>query len=98
MKISPTTPNYINQTYTKQASPATPKDSTGVANGSLSDSLNLSSKTLDLQKISKSMDIQPTDRQEYVSDIKLKVETNQYNINVEAVAEKMAGTLMDEIV
>ncbi|MBU1194276.1 MAG: flagellar biosynthesis anti-sigma factor FlgM [Proteobacteria bacterium] len=103
MKISGTTSNYINQTYTSRANSANQdarpaKNQDEAVNSSMADSINLSNRTKDLQKISQSMDTQPTDRQKYVSDIKLKVETNQYNINVEAVAEKMTGTLMDEIV
>lgn len=103
MKISSTTSNYINQTYTNKANPANQdtraaKNQDEAANTSKSDSINLSNRTKDLQKISQSMDTQPTDRQKYVSDIKLKVETNLYTINVEAVAEKMTGSLMDEIV
>lgn len=103
MKISGTTSNYINHTYTNKANSVNQdnkpvKNLDETSNSTMVDSINLSTRTKDLQKISQSMDSQSADRQKYVSDIKLKVETNQYNINVEAVAEKMTGTLMDEIV
>jgi len=101
MKISNSTPNYINQTYTNQA--------TNVANQNLksqkpagetepvTDSINFSDKTKDLQKIASAMDTDPTNRKKYVADIKQQVESNQYNLNAESVAEKMVGSLMNEI-
>lgn len=101
MKISGTTSNYINQTYTSQVNAANQdnkpvKNLEEAASNSISDNINLSTRTKDLQKISQSMELQAADRQKYVSDIKLRFEKNQYNINVEAVAEKMTGTLMNE--
>jgi len=100
MKISNSTQNYINQTYVNQTnSPAksqalkTEKPADEVAG----DSINLSPKTKDLQKISAAMDTEPTDRSKLVADLKYQVQTNQYNVNAEQVAEKMVGALMDEI-
>ncbi len=100
MKISNTTSNYIQQAYNQPASQRqkpqqVPAESPSSA---VADSINLSARTRDLQKISQSMDMPSENRDAYVADIKQKVETNQYNINVEAVAQKMAGALMDEIV
>ncbi|MBU1341072.1 MAG: flagellar biosynthesis anti-sigma factor FlgM [Proteobacteria bacterium] len=103
MKISNSTPNYINQTYANQANTAasqnvkSQKTADEAANETLTDSINFSGRTKDLQKISKAMETEPADRQKYVADIKQKVETNQYNINAETVAEKMVGSLMNEI-
>ncbi len=99
MKISNTTPNYINQTYTNQSKAAATKDlkSQPPVEETQTDSINLSSKTKDLQKISKALEIEPTNRQQYVADIKQKVENDQYDVNAESVAGKMVGILMDEI-
>jgi negative regulator of flagellin synthesis FlgM len=101
MKISNATLNYTNQTYANPANTA--------ANQSLnaqktadetfddkSDSVNISDRTKDLQKISKAMETDPVDREKYVADIKQKVETNQYNINAQTVADKLLGSFMNE--
>ncbi len=101
MKISNSTPNYINQTYTNQATNAAnqnpktqkPADETET----LTDSINFSDKTKDLQKVASAMETDPTDRKKYVADIKQQVESEQYNLNAESVAEKMVGSLMNEI-
>ena len=99
MKISNSTPNYINQTYANQANNAANQNvkPQKPADESQTDSINLSDRTKDLQKISKAMETEPVDRAELVADIKEKVETNQYNVNAETVAEKMVGSLMNEI-
>ena len=97
MKISNTTANYINQTYANQnqaaagQAPKTPKP----ADEMLTDSINLSGKTQDLQKISKALETESTERQGYVADLKQKVETGQYDVNAEKVAEKIVGQFMD---
>lgn len=99
MKISNSTPNYINQTYANQANNAANQNAAQqkTADEAQTDSLNLSGRTKDLQKIAAAIDTQPTDRKQYVADIKQQVETDQYNVNAETVAEKMVGSLMDEI-
>ncbi len=100
MKISNTPPNYINQTYTSQANGAdagqnlkSPKP----ADDTRTDSINLSSKTRDLQKISKALDSNAVERQNYVAEIKEQVENNLYNVNAEKVADKIVGAFMNEI-
>ena len=98
MKISNSTPNYINQTYTSQTNAAAnqnQKSQQQTADEVQKDSINLSGKTKDLQKISKALETEPTGRNEYVADIKQRVENNQYNVNAEKVAEKMVGVLFD---
>ena len=103
MKISNTTSNYINQTYAKPANAATSqglksqKTADATVAGAKTDSINFSALTKDLQKISKAMETDPTDRNKYVADLKQKVETNQYNVNAEAVAGKIVGSLMNGI-
>jgi len=97
MKISNTTPNYINQTYT-QNSAVNPQAKAPLSSDEApQDSINLSGRTRDLQKVSKALETEPTDREKKVADIKLQVENNQYNINAEAVAEKMIGGIFNEV-
>ena len=99
MKI--TTPNYTNQTYANPASNAvnqnlkSQKTADETANDKL-DSINFSGRTKDLQKISKAMETDPVDRQKYVADIKQKVETNQYDINAQTIADKIVGSYMNK--
>ncbi len=103
MKISNSPQNYINQTYANQISPAANSpskleksvDEPTIATSS--DSLNISPTTRDLQKISASMDTEPTDRTQLVEDLKQQVQAGQYTVNAEQVAEKMVGSLMDEL-
>lgn len=102
MKISSTTPNYINQTYANQANAAnqnlkSQKTADEVSSETKTDSINLSGRTKDLQKISKAMETDSAERNKYVADIKQKVETNQYTFNAETVAQKMVGFIMNEI-
>jgi flagellar biosynthesis anti-sigma factor FlgM len=99
MKISNSTPNYINQTYANQAANAAnqnQKNQKPVEEG-VADSINLSNRTKDLQKIESALETVPADRGKYVADIKQQVESNQYNINAENIAEKMIGSIMNEI-
>ena len=101
MKISSSTPNYINQTYANQgnaaAKPQTPARMEKAADEISADTLNLSPTTRDLQKISAAMDTEPADRKKLVADLKQQVQTNQYTVNAEQVAKKMVGSLMDEL-
>jgi len=102
MKITNTTPSYINQTYAKQADKSVAnqnlKTTETATNEPLTDSINLSDRTKDLQKISKALDTEPADRKKQVEDIKLQVKSNQYDINAETIAEKMIGSHMNELV
>jgi len=97
MKISNSTPSYVNQTYQNQANAAASQNQKSQlpADEVPSDSINLSGRTKDLQKITRSMDANSVERQKYVDQIKLKVENNQYNVNAEIVASKMLGELFD---
>lgn len=101
MKISNSTPNYINQTYSQSKPntggiPAAKQEKTYTE--SSGDSIQLSSKTKDLQRISKAFDVEPASRQEMVARLKESVQQNQYTVDAEKVAQKMAGMLMDELI
>jgi len=102
MKISSTTPHYMNQTYANQANAAnqnlkSQKTTDEVANETKADSINFSDRTKDLQKITKAMENDPIDRKKLVADLKQQVETNQYTVNADTVAQRMVGSLMDEV-
>ncbi len=45
----------------------------------------------------KAMETESADRKKYVDDIKLKVETDQYTMNAETTAEKIVGSIMNEV-
>ena len=97
MKISNTTPNYINQAYAGQVGNAANQNlKSQKPAAEKTDSINFSDQTKTLQKIDKAMETEPADRKKYVADIKQKVDTNQYNINAEAVAEKILGSFTNQ--
>ena len=99
MKISNSSTDYINQAYTNSTAKAT-REKPSVEQEALetrTDSINLSEKTRDLQKISQAMETEQPERAERVQQIKNQVQANQYNINAEQIAEKMVGSIMDEL-
>jgi flagellar biosynthesis anti-sigma factor FlgM len=100
MKISNSTPNYINQTYANQTTPTgnSPSKLEKPVDEPAGDSLNLSPTTKDLQKISAAMDTEPTERKMLVEDLKQQVQADQYTVNAEQVAEKMVGAIMNDLV
>ncbi len=99
MKISNSTPNYINQTYANQANNVANQNQKveKPAEEGVADSINLSNRTKDLQKVSQALETDTADRAKLVADLKQSVESNQYSVDVDKVAEKIAGTIMDEI-
>ncbi len=100
MKISNSTPNYINQTYGNQSKNVANQDPKleKPAEDIKTDSINLSDKTKDLQKISQNLESDTADRAKLVASLKESVETDQYTVDAEKVADKIAGSIMDEIV
>lgn len=105
MKISNTTTNYINQTYANQTNAAAQNEKTfkaaeEAAAAKATDSINLSARTRELQKIAGALETPDAEREKYVADIKQKVDSGTYDLNVDAVAEKMAKSLgrIDEII
>ena len=101
MKISGPTPNYIQQTYTSrnnQQTNATSRTKTGSGGEEpRGDSINLSQTTRDLQKVDQNLDTQSSERARRVAQLKEQVEAGQYTVNAEQVAEKMVGSIMDEL-
>ncbi len=96
MKISNT--NYIHQSYANAPAAKTEKGK-APASGVSGDSINLSSTTRDLQKIAAASESDPENRAKLVQDLKEKVQTNQYTINAEQIAEKMfTGFFANEVV
>jgi len=101
MKIINSTQQYINQSYAAGNANATANTSADQAKQSeepLSDSINLSATTRDLQKISVASADEPKDRAQKVEDLKEQVESKQYTVNAEQIAEKMIGSIMDDMV
>ena len=91
---------YINQSYAAGNANTTAKASVDKAKQSeepLSDSINLSSTIRDLQKISAASSDEPKDRAQKVEALKQQVQSNQYTVNAEQVAEKMIGSIMDDM-
>jgi negative regulator of flagellin synthesis FlgM len=101
MKISNSTQNYINQSYANQAATKAAEQAANQEKPAeetvATDSINLSSTTRDLQKISAAAETEPENREQLVADLKQQVQSNQYTVNAEQVAEKMIGSIMDEL-
>ncbi|MCG8637126.1 MAG: flagellar biosynthesis anti-sigma factor FlgM [Desulfobacterales bacterium] len=101
MKISNSTQNYINQSYANQAANQAANKAGNQEKPAeepvATDSINLSSTTRDLQKISAAAETEPENREQLVADLKQQVQANQYTVNAEQVAEKMIGSIMDEL-
>ena len=103
MKISNNTQQYINQSYTNAVGNAANNTAANSKKSNeetvATDSINLSSTTRDLQKISAASTIEQPDRAKKVEDLKQQVQTNQYTVNAEQVAERMiTGSFMNELV
>ena len=99
MKIN-STQQYINQSYAANNTNTTAKTSADQAKKSeepLSDSINLSATTRDLQKISAASAQEPEERARKVENLKQQVQANQYTVNAEQIAEKMIGSIMDGV-
>jgi len=100
MKIN-STQQYINQSYAANNANTTAKTTAEQgkqAEDPPSDSINLSTTTRDLQKISIASAEEPKDRAQTVEDLKQQVQSNLYTVNAEQVAEKMIGSIMNEVV
>ena len=100
MKITNSPQHYINQSYATNnanAANASANQEKMTEEAPASDSINLSSTTRDLQKISAAAQTEPADRAQKVEELKLQVQANQYTVNAEQVAEKMIGSIMDEL-
>ena len=101
MKIN-STQQYIHQSYAANNANTKITANTSADQGKrseelLSDRINLSSTTRDLQKISDAAAKAPKDRAGMVEDLKQQVQSNQYTVNAEKIAEKMIGSIMNEV-
>lgn len=99
MKIGSSPQNYVNQSYANAAKANTAGSKAKPAAGeqTAQDSINLSATTRDLQKIAAASETDPQGRAQMVQDLKAQVQANQYTVNAEQVAEKMIGSIMDEL-
>jgi negative regulator of flagellin synthesis FlgM len=102
MKIN-STQQYINQSYAANNANTNTTANTSADQGKqtqepIADSINLSSTTRDLQRIEAVSAEEPKERAQMVEDLKQQVQSNQYTVNADQVAEKMIGAIMDEMV
>ncbi len=95
MKINQSNSKLINQAYTNQAltNPAQQQETEAKSVGKSVDSVNLSATT----KILTAMKVEPEERAQKVSAIKESVESGQYTVNAEQVAEKIIGHFLNKI-
>ncbi|MCP3900693.1 MAG: flagellar biosynthesis anti-sigma factor FlgM, partial [Desulfobacteraceae bacterium] len=63
-----------------------------------STNVDLSNRTKDIQKISQALDVEPVALSEKVSQLKKEVDENRYNVDANKVADKILGSLLDEII
>jgi negative regulator of flagellin synthesis FlgM len=98
MKISNQNINMVNQTYGKNQTAASPSaEKKGPEATRNVDSVSLSSTTQDLQKIQQAMAVEPQERAERVATLKAAVESGQYTVDPDKVAERMTGFFIDKI-
>ncbi len=98
MKISSQNMNMVNQTYGKSPAGAPPSASRKATETTRNvDNVSLSSTTQDLQKIQQAMATEPQERTERVATLKAAVESGQYTVDPEKVAERMTGFFIDKI-
>ena len=102
MKISNSTTNLVNQAYsnnaTNQNQAAANTKSAKAKEANPSANVDFSSRTKDLQKISKALENEPVALSEKVSRLKKEINDNQYNFDADKVANKMVGALLDKII
>lgn len=100
MKISNSTTNYINQAYShlkpNAGAPAASRLEKTHSEAA-GDSINLSERTKELQKIEKALEIEPGARKEMVARLKESIQQGQYTVDAEKIASKMAGSLLNDI-
>ncbi|MCG8563933.1 MAG: flagellar biosynthesis anti-sigma factor FlgM [Desulfobacterales bacterium] len=101
MKISGTNTNYIQQAYgnaSQAVANAGQQDKADTTSETRpTDSISLSEKTQDLRRVEQNMDNAPLERQKKVADLKERVQADQYTVDAQKVAEKMIGSIMDEM-
>nr|WP_319494552.1 flagellar biosynthesis anti-sigma factor FlgM [uncultured Desulfobacter sp.] len=98
------TQQYINQSYAANNANAnanttanTSADQGTQTQERLADSINLSSTTKDLQRIATESAKESEARVQMVADLKEQVQTGQYTVNAEKVAEKIVGSILNEV-
>ena len=101
MKISSQNTNMVNQSYGRNQVPAPASDNKKEIPATRNvDNVSLSSATKDLQKVYQTMDTTPShesqDRSERISALKKKIETGQYKVDAEKVAESIMGFFIDK--
>ena len=102
MKVSNSNSNLVNQAYGNNPAQKNiadnPQKSDKNADAKPSSSVDLSSKTRDMQKVLQTIESEPVARTEKINRIQNEINENRYKIDTEKIAEKMAGTFLDEII
>jgi negative regulator of flagellin synthesis FlgM len=100
MKISNS--NLVNQAYNNnivhQNQAATNAKTGKIKEPNLSSNVDLSNRTKDVQKIARAIEDEPVSMTEKLASLKKQVDTNQYNIDADKIADKMVGSILDEII
>lgn len=73
------------------------KSSSNSAGSSDSDTVSLSSSAKDAASMKESVKGAPEIRVELVHELKVKIESGQYNVSGKAIAEKMVQTAIDDL-
>ena len=102
MKIYSNTQQYINQSYAANnantnTTANTPADQEMQTQERPADRINLSATTMDLQRIETASTKEPEERAQMIAGIKEQVETGQYTVNAEQIAEKIVGSIFNEV-
>jgi len=102
MKISNSTQQYINQSYAANNANTNTTANTSADQGTqtqerLADSINLSSTTKDLQSIEAASAKEPEERAQKIADLKGQIQAGQYTVNAEEIAEKMVGSILNDV-
>jgi negative regulator of flagellin synthesis FlgM len=100
MKISNS--NLANQAYNSnivhQNQTAINAKTEKIKEPNLSSNVDLSNRTKDVQKIAQAIEDAPVSMSEKLASLKKQVNTNQYNIDADKIADKMVGSILDEII
>lgn len=104
MKISESNINIGQQAYAKEVESARPQEvQPGKAEQTekknvIEDKVSLSTDAKDMQVALNAIEEAPEVREEVVQDIKKEVESGNYKIDSDKIADKIAGSNIDEIV
>jgi negative regulator of flagellin synthesis FlgM len=86
--------NRLNETDTKKKSSS---KSASSSDSSSSDSVSLSSSAKDAANVTEAVKGAPEIRVELVQELKVKIESGQYNVSGKDIAERIVQTAIDDL-